>query len=147
MTRRLLIWGNLALLVLFPISWGAPLLRAGLLPLFGLREISVLSGLASLRETDLFLAAVVAVFAMAAPMLKTLALAALHGGIATRRVLPAVHVFGRLAMADIFLIAIYVTLVKGTGIGRLETGWGLYLFTACVLASLAISHLTPKVFK
>jgi len=27
---------NLMLLVLFPISWGAPLMRAGLLPFFGL---------------------------------------------------------------------------------------------------------------
>ena len=47
-------------------------------------------------------------------------------------------------MADIFLIAIYIVLAKGVGVGRVETGWGLYLFTFCVLASLAISHLTPR---
>jgi len=34
---------NLSLLILFPISWFAPLLRAALLPIFGLDEISVIS--------------------------------------------------------------------------------------------------------
>ncbi len=133
---------NLALLILFPISWTAPLLRAGLLPLFGLSEISVLSGLASLWETDLLLALVVALFALVAPMLKTLGLALIHFGKAPPRLLPAISLMGKLAMADIFLIAIYITLAKGIGVGRVETAWGLYLFTACILASLAISHLT-----
>ena len=48
---------------------------------------------------------------------------------------------GRLAMADVFLIAIYIVVAKGIGVGRLETGWGLYLFTACVLGSYAITLL------
>ena len=39
---------NLALLVLFPVAWFAPLMKAGLLPLFKLSEISVISGLQSL---------------------------------------------------------------------------------------------------
>ena len=47
-------------------------------------------------------------------------------------------------MADIFLIALYITVVKGVGLATVETAWGLYLFTACVLASLAISHLTAR---
>ena len=45
-------------------------------------------------------------------------------------------------MADVFLIAIYITLAKGMGVGRLEVGWGLYLFTFCVLLSLALSIFT-----
>ncbi|HID05604.1 MAG TPA: paraquat-inducible membrane protein A, partial [Armatimonadetes bacterium] len=32
---------NLALLIAFPISWFAPVLHAGLMPLFGLDEISI----------------------------------------------------------------------------------------------------------
>jgi hypothetical protein len=36
---------NLSLLVLFPIAWFAPLLRAALLPVFGMDEISVMSAL------------------------------------------------------------------------------------------------------
>ncbi len=67
MTLRL---ANLALLVLYPVAWFAPLLRAGFLPLFGLSEISVITGLQSLWRTDVFLALVVTVFALFAPYLR-----------------------------------------------------------------------------
>ena len=46
---------NLALLIAFPIAWFAPLMRAGILPLFGLSEISVISGLQSLWGSDVIL--------------------------------------------------------------------------------------------
>ena len=36
---------------------------------------------------------------------------------------------------------------KGIGVGRLETAWGLYLFTACILASLWISWRTEQLLK
>ena len=49
---------------------------------------------------------------------------------------------GKLAMADIFLIALYITLAKGISYATIETAWGLYLFTACILASLALGHIT-----
>jgi len=29
--------------------------------------------------------------------------------------------------------------VKGVGLGHVETAWGLYLFTGCILLSLALS--------
>ena len=137
-------YANLALLVLFPVSWFAPMLRAGMLPLFGLSEISVLSGLQSLWESDVVLALVVTVFALFAPYVKTLGLALLHFGLLDVRVLPALQILGKLAMADIFLIALYITIAKGIGVGRVETAWGLYLFTFCILASLAISILTGR---
>lgn len=137
--RRLLVAANLALLVLFPVAWFAPLLRAGLLPLFGMDEISVVSGLLSLRETDPFLAALVAFFALLAPYAKTLALVAVQFGLASRALLPAITWAGRLAMADIFLIALYIVVARGVGVGRVETAWGLYLFTGAILGSLAIS--------
>ena len=135
---------NLSLLILFPVSWAAPLVRAGVLPLFGLSEISDHSGLAALWDTDKALAIIVALFAMVAPMAKTLALAAIQLGLVSPRWLPPLTWLGRLAMADVFLIALYITLAKGIGIGRVETAWGLYLFTGCVLASLALSHLTAR---
>lgn len=130
---------NLALLVLYPVAWAAPLMRAGLLPLFSLDEISVLTGLQSLWASDIFLALIVTVFALFAPYLKTIGLALLHFGLLSRRVLPVLHILGKLAMADIFLIALYITLTKGIGVGRIEVAWGLYLFTACILLSLFIS--------
>ena len=136
---------NLTLLVLFPVAWFAPLMRAGLgLPLFGLDEISVISGLQSLWDTDVFLALMVTFFALFAPYLKTIGLALIHFGLMRRKVLPVLHILGKLAMADVFLIAVYITLTKGIGIGKIETAWGLYLFTACILASITIGYLTEK---
>ncbi|WP_136441363.1 paraquat-inducible protein A [Pacificoceanicola onchidii] len=137
-------WANLALLILYPIAWVAPLLRAGLLPLFSLSEISVLSGLQSLWESDIFLALVVTVFALFAPMLKTLGLALIQFHLLDRRALWAVNLLGKFAMADIFLIAVYITLAKGMGVGRVETAWGLYLFTGCILASVLLGVLESR---
>ena len=135
---------NLSLLILYPIAWFAPLMKAGLLPLFKLSEISVISGLQSLWQTDVFLALAVTIFALFAPYLKTLGLALMHFNLLKPVALPVLHILGKLAMADIFLIALYITLAKGIGVGRLETAWGLYLFTACILASLVIGILTDR---
>lgn len=142
--RNTLVIANLALLILFPVAWFAPLLRAGILPLFKLSEISVISGLQSLWGTDVFLALVVTVFALFAPYLKTIGLALIHFDLLSPKLLPVLGWMGKLAMADIFLIALYIVVSKGVGIGKLETAWGLYLFTACILASILISALTPK---
>jgi uncharacterized paraquat-inducible protein A len=142
--RTLVIGLNLALLILFPLSWTAPLIRAGVLPFFDLAEISVLSGLQSLWQQDVFLALLVTGFAIFAPYLKTLGLALVHFRLLSPRLLPALTVLGKLAMADVFLIALYVILVKGIGLARVETAWGLYLFTGCVLASLTISLLSKR---
>lgn len=135
---------TLSLLVLYPVAWFAPLMRAGLLPLFGLSEISVITGLQSLWESDVFLALVVTGFALFAPYLKTIGLALVQWDLLSPRLMPALHVLGRLAMADIFLIALYITLAKGIGVGRIEVAWGLYLFTACILSGLVLHHLTER---
>ena len=119
-------------------------MRAGLLPLFGLSEVSVITGLQSLWESDIFLAFLVMLFALVAPYLKTIGLALIHFDILSAKVLPAVHIMGKLAMADVFLIALYITLSKGIGFGRIETAWGLYLFTFCILGSLLISYFTER---
>ncbi|KJZ20949.1 Paraquat-inducible protein A [Loktanella sp. S4079] len=135
---------NLSLLILFPIAWFAPLMRAGLLPVFGLSEISVISGMQSLWKSDVALALLVTFFALFAPYLKTIGIALIHFNLMRRKVLPVLAWLGKLAMADVFLIALYIVLAKGVGIGKVETAWGLYLFTACILASIVISTLTAK---
>lgn len=140
-------YANLALMVLFPVAWFAPLLRAALLPVFGMSEISVISGLQSLWRSDVGLALVVTVFAIFAPWLKTIGLALLHFGLLSPRTLPALHILGKLAMADVFLIALYIVLVKGIGLATVEVAWGMYLFTGCILASLAISIRTGRDLK
>lgn len=131
---------NLSLLILFPVAWFAPLLRAGLLPLFGLSEISVVTGLQSLWSTDPALALLVSFLALFAPYAKVLGLALIDFRLLSPRALPALRVLGRLAMADIFLVALYIVLAKGPGFGTIETAWGLWLFTACVGLSLLLSH-------
>lgn len=144
MSLQVLRIANLALLVLFPVAWFAPLMRAGLLPLFGLSEISIISGMQSLWDSDVALALLVTFLALFAPYVKTIGLALIHFGLMRRKVLPVLSILGKLAMADVFLVALYITIIKGIGIGRVETGWGLYLFTFCVLASLLIGHLTAR---
>ena len=110
---------TLLLLVLYPVAWFAPLMRAGLLPLFELSEISVITGLQSLWGSDVILALIVTAFALFAPFLKTIGLALVQWNLLDKRAMPTLHVLGRLAMADVFLIALYITVVKGIGIGRL----------------------------
>ena len=145
MLRWCLIGVNLALLVAFPVAWFAPLMRAGILPLFKLSEISVISGLQSLWDSDVFLALLVTVFALFAPYLKTIGLALVHFDLLSPKLLPVLAWLGKLAMADVFLIALYIVLTKGVGIGKIETAYGLYLFTACILVSLVVSALTPRI--
>ncbi|MBV7410017.1 paraquat-inducible protein A [Maritimibacter sp. DP1N21-5] len=133
-------WLNLSLLVLFPVAWFAPLIRAGInLPLLGLKDVSVASGLVALWEEDLVLFTVVFLFALLAPALKVLGIALLHAGRLGAKAKTVFVFLGRVAMADIFLMALYVVIVKGVAVTRIEVGWGLYLFTFCVLASLAVS--------
>ena len=138
-------YANLTLLILFPVAWFAPLLRAGIaLPLFGLSEISIISGLQELWQSDVILALLVTFFALFAPYLKTIGLALVQFDLLAPRALPALHLLGKLAMADIFLIALYIIVIKGVGLTRVEVAWGLYLFTACVLAAITFGHLVDK---
>ena len=130
---------NLVILALLPVAWTAPLLRASLLPFFGAEEISILSGVAALWAGDPVLAALVALFALVAPLAKGLALAALFRGWLGAGAAPWLEALGRLAMADVFLAAVYIVAIKGVGVGAVQTGWGLYLYTALVLGGLAVA--------
>ncbi len=135
---------NLSLFILFPVAWFAPLLRAGLLPLFALDEISTITAVQALWRADIFLALLVTFLAIFAPIIKVVATTLIHFGVLSRQVLPTLEILGKLAMADVFLIAIYIVAAKGVGVGRIETAWGLYLFTTCVLGSMLITHLTKR---
>jgi len=139
MDDRILKYINLALLGLYPIAWFAPLISAGLLPIFGMDQISILSGIISMWDSDPFLGAVVFLFAIAAPAIKTLSnvIADFFG----KALLPPWAAIGlaRFAMADVFLIALYLTVIKGIGVGRLTTEWGLYVFTLCVIVSVLVT--------
>ena len=119
-------------------------MHAGILPLFGLSEITILSGLQSLWASDVVLALVVTFFAIFTPLLKTWTTALVQFGFLSEKAQPVLVMLSKLAMADIFLLAIYITIIKGIGFGRIEIGWGLYLFTFCVITSLAISLFATR---
>ena len=135
---------NLCLLILFPLSWFAPLMRAAVLPMFGMDEISVVTGLQSLWGADAALALLVTFLAVFAPFAKTVGLALIHYDLLKPSALPVLAVLGKLAMADVFLLALYVVLAKGAGMVTVETAWGLWLFTGCILTSLWVSWRTEK---
>ncbi|MEI4485748.1 paraquat-inducible protein A [Frigidibacter sp. MR17.14] len=135
---------TLFLFGLYPLAWQAPLLRAGLLPFFGLSEISVVSGLVTLWQDTPALAALVALFAVVAPWVKLAGLYLAITGRLPRSLAPVLQWIGRLAMADVFLIALYVVIAKGVGLGRVEVAWGFWLFTACTLASLALAWVAKR---
>ncbi len=138
---------NLLLLVLYPVAWIAPLARAGVLPFFSGDEITIAGGVFDLWEADIALALLVAFFAVLVPYGKTLALAAIHLGYLRDRALPVIETIGKLSMADVFLIALYIVVVKGVGIGHVSTAWGLWLFTICVLTSIWVSWRTSRSLK
>lgn len=141
---------TIALLVLFPVAWLAPLAKAGFaMPLFGGSEISILGGVIELAGSDVFLCIVVGVFAVLIPYSKTIILL---GAQFEQLGNPALWLkilgyLGKLSMADVFLIAMYVVLIKGIGFGDIEIQWGLYLFTALVLASIWATWATERALK
>ncbi len=144
---------NLSLVIAFPIAWFAPLLRTGLLPqwqmpswlggstLFEPDTITVISGLQKLWQTDVFLAIAVTFFALVAPMLKCLGMGLIHFNLLSSATQPTIALMGKLAMADIFILALYIVIAKGIGIGQIEIAWGLYLFTVSVMVSLFVSFI------
>ena len=137
------------LLVLFPVAWLAPLARAQLLPLFGSSEISILSGVIALSRSDPLLCAVVTFFAMLLPYGKLFALlGAQFGQVASpRRWVKVLGMIGKLSMTDVFLVAMYIVVVKGVGIGEVTPAWGLYLFTALVLISIWATWVTERALR
>ena len=144
--RRRVPWAlaaaNLALVALFPVSWFAPLMTVQLWRWGAEREVSVITGLQALWADDPILALLVTFFAIVAPTIKVLGLALVHFRLLSPRLLAALFWVGRLAMADVFLIAVWIVAFKGLGIGSIAVLWGLYLFTACILASLLLSLAT-----
>ncbi len=124
------------LLGLWPVAWVAPLAEAGVLPWIGGRELTVLGAVAALWEADWALALLVAALGVVFPYAKAVAGLLLALGRLGPGARPWLGVLAKLAMADVFLVALYVVAAKGVGVGYVETAWGLWLFTACALLSI-----------
>lgn len=135
---------NILLLALYPAAWFAPLAEAGMVSWWSGKHITMFQGVLDLWAVDPALSMLVAVLAIAVPYGKTVALCAVHFGRLGPRPLRWIEAIGKLSMADVFLIALYVVVVKGVGIGHVETAWGLWLFTFCVLASIWVGWQTRR---
>lgn len=127
---------NAALLILLPIAWVVPIARTSLLSWLPGSDVTILGGIAALWPSEPLLAALVVALAVVLPYAKTLGLAAIQLGLAPRGLLGVVALAGRLAMAEVFLVALAIILARGAGLGHVETAWGFWLFTACVLAAI-----------
>lgn len=135
---------NLLLLLVFPFSWFVPLAHTGLVSWFNDDTITILGTLGILWGSDIFLAVVVGFFALIAPMLKTVLLISIQLGWLGSNMLGVLALLGKLAMADIFLIALLIVAAKGVGVGYVETSWGLYVFSGGVLLSMALTEATKR---
>lgn len=133
---------NLALLVLYPAAWFAPLATTGMVSWWSGDQITIARAVTDLMNVDIALATLVALFAIVIPYGKTVALSMIHFNRLGSDPLPIIEAIGKLSMADVFLIALYIVIVKGVGIGHVETAWGLWLFTLCVLASIWVGWVT-----
>lgn len=141
MSRPLALALTAALAVLFPVAWFAPLMTVKVKLAFwaGGTDLSMISTLQSVWTEDAALGLVLTFAAIVAPTVKVLGTGLMLLRLLSPRVGGVLYHIGRFAMADVFLIAVYVALFKGMDGGTITTGWGLWLFTGCVLASLALS--------
>lgn len=139
--RRLIGPLLVASLVLVPLTWWLPLFQARV-PFLWRQEVSIVNALVELWQLDLFLCAVVFFFSVLTPLLKSLALVWVWyrvPAVLARRRLDRLALLGKLAMTEIFLLAVVIVGIKGVGIGKVEVSAGLHLFVAIVLLSFAAS--------
>ncbi len=124
-----------------PFTWWLPLFVARV-PFLWRHEVSIASGLAELWRLDLLLWSVVLLFSVLTPLAKGAALVWVWYRVPVdraRRQMDRLALLSKLAMAEVFLLAVMLVGLKGVGIGRVEVSWGLHLFIAAVLLSLIAS--------
>jgi len=131
----------------FPLVWFAPLfsLKIDLRFWADATEFSVVSTLQTLWRTDPALALLVSFLALFAPVLKVTGIILIEAGLLVARVKPGLEILGRLAMADVFLIALAVAMIKGLEGGTLTIRWGFWAFAGLVLASVLLGWLCRPV--
>lgn len=138
---------SLSVLVLigFPIAWFAPLfsLKVNLRFWADATEFSVISTLQILWNDDPFIALLVSFLALFAPVFKLFGIIFIETGLLSDRLKPALEIMGKLAMADVFLIALAIAMIKGLDGGTLNVLWGFWVFSGLILTSVMIGFI-PK---
>ena len=139
---RLAALGLVGVLALaFPLAWFAPLMTVKVRLAFWTSgtEISLISTLQALWADDPALALVLGFLTLAAPLIKLAGAALVLLGRLSPGAEGLLWWLGRLAMADVFLIVVYMALFKGLDGGTITPEWGLWAYSGAVLGSLGLS--------
>jgi paraquat-inducible protein A len=134
-------------LIALPFTWFLPLFRTELL-VFLDNEVTVIGAARTLFKADLLLFAVIVLFGMVVPVAKLAALIYAWAVVPRekgRAWIGALAKISKFSMLDIFLIAVTIVGLKGVGLGKVETAYGLYAFACVVLMILALSFWTDRV--
>ena len=124
-----------------PFTWRLPLFDARV-PFLWRQQVSIATGLVELWRLDLLLCAAVFLFSVLAPLVKGAALVWVWYRVPqadARRLLDRLALLGKLAMTEVFLLAVIIVGIKGVGIGTVEVRWGLHAFVLAVVLSYAVS--------
>lgn len=127
--------------ILLVAGWTLPIMTVRRLMIFAER-VSILEGAGVLwQEGQYVLCAVVVVFSVVFPALKTLVAlwlwyAADARGPRLGRALDWLEALGRWSMLDVFLVALVIAAFQISLVGEVATHAGLYVFTAAVVLSM-----------
>jgi paraquat-inducible protein A len=107
----------------------------------------VVNGLYGDREYFIF--AVIVLFSMIFPVVKLVAglwvwLRVDQFSTGARRAVGFVGVLGKWSMLDVFVVALLVAAIQVSIIANVEVHAGIYVFSAAVLASIALLHLLER---
>jgi paraquat-inducible protein A len=134
-------------LIALPFTWFLPLFRTELL-VFLDNEVTVIGAARTLFKADLALFAVIVLFGMIVPVAKLAGLLhawAMLPSAKGRASIGALNKISKFSMLDIFLIAVTIVGLKGVGLGKVETAYGLHAFAGVVLMILALSFWADRV--
>jgi len=132
---------SLLTLVLLPIVFFVPLLTTRLW-FFSRADITLAHAAYDLFRIDKFLFGVVVVFGILFPLLKAImsVLCWYRFDISTvERRLQTLSYIAKLSMLDVMLLAFFVIVFKGVGIGSVQVQYGLYFYALLVMASLFLN--------
>ena len=115
-------------------------------------SFSVVGGLVSLfEEGQYFIAIVILIFSVLAPIAKVLFLfhilkEGVECSVKQKHYLSLIHDYGRWAMLDVFVVAVLIMTVKLGAIVSIEIHWGLYVFAGAVILIMYLTHKVVKLF-
>lgn len=144
--------GPISLLILasFPIIFFVPLLTTNFW-FFTHTDITLAHAISDLFRIDKFLFAVVVIFGVVFPFLKSFigVLCWYYFETSTvERYLGILSYIAKLSMLDVMLLAIFVVAFKGVGIGTVHVRYGLYIYVVLVMGSLLLNlAMTPAARK